>query len=155
MDPNKWGPPLWHFLHIMTFNYPDNPTSLDIQNHQMFLESLKHILPCEKCKNHYKENITNYPPKLQSKLEFIKWMIDLHNEVNKKNNKKIYSYDEAIELIKNNFEKDKVVNNTQSVVKSDNSWIKYLLVAMIAFIIGIFLCLFITKKTSKRKIVRY
>ena len=24
-----WGPPLWHFLHTMSFNYPVNPTKHD------------------------------------------------------------------------------------------------------------------------------
>ena len=23
-----WGPPLWHFLHSMSFNYPNKPTKL-------------------------------------------------------------------------------------------------------------------------------
>ena len=22
-----WGPSLWHFLHIMSFNYPNEPTN--------------------------------------------------------------------------------------------------------------------------------
>ena len=26
MLTSVWGPPLWHFLHTMSFNYPTNPT---------------------------------------------------------------------------------------------------------------------------------
>jgi len=28
-----WGPPLWHFLHTMSFNYPVKPTKDDKQNY--------------------------------------------------------------------------------------------------------------------------
>ena len=29
MITSIWGPPLWHFLHTMSFNYPVNPSSED------------------------------------------------------------------------------------------------------------------------------
>ena len=29
MLTSVWGPPMWHFLHTMSFNYPVNPTAED------------------------------------------------------------------------------------------------------------------------------
>ena len=28
-----WGPPLWHVLHIISFNYPVKPTTKDKDNY--------------------------------------------------------------------------------------------------------------------------
>lgn len=149
MDPNKWGPNMWNFLHTITLNYPANPTTLDIQNHQMFLESLKYILPCEMCRNHFAENISKFPPKLESRMEFIKWMIDLHNEVNKQNNKTVYNYDQAMELIKNNISKAH-----QPITKSSFNYLKYVVVILIIFVIIISVVL-IYKKAHRKKVIRY
>ena len=27
-----WGPSLWHYLHTMSFNYPNQPTKKDKEN---------------------------------------------------------------------------------------------------------------------------
>ena len=27
-----WGPSLWHYLHVISFNYPTNPTNLIKKN---------------------------------------------------------------------------------------------------------------------------
>ena len=36
-----WGPSLWHYLHVMSFNYPIHPTQQDKQNYLQF-----EIWPC-------------------------------------------------------------------------------------------------------------
>lgn len=94
---NIWGPSAWLFLHTITFNYPDNPTNQDKNNYYNFFNNLKYILPCEKCKKHYVENFNKYNLEeiLNSKDNLIKWLIDIHNEVNKDTGKKTWSYDEV------------------------------------------------------------
>ena len=84
---NIWGPPAWTFLHTVTYNYPENPTEDDKHNFYNFFMSIQHILPCEKCKEHYKQNIQKYDLKnsLGSRQELVKWLIDLHNDINKDN----------------------------------------------------------------------
>ena len=44
-------------LHIITFNYPEKPTSFDKQTYRDFFNNLKHVIPCEQCKKHYSKNI--------------------------------------------------------------------------------------------------
>jgi hypothetical protein len=95
MEPNVWGPPGWTFLHTVTFQYPENPTDLDKQKYYTFFNSLKNVLPCPNCREHYHENFENIPIRLESREDLIEWLIDIHNEVNKKNNKRIYTYKEV------------------------------------------------------------
>ena len=45
MLTSVWGPSMWHYLHTMSFNYPDNPTKEDKENYKSFIQSLKNILP--------------------------------------------------------------------------------------------------------------
>ncbi len=88
MDPNIWGPHLWFFLHSMSFAYAknkDHPTEEEKKYMYQFLESLKFVLPCA-CKDNYAKHFDKHPPKLDSRMELFKWLVDLHNKVNKQTN---------------------------------------------------------------------
>ena len=108
---NVWGPSAWTFLHTLTFNYPDNPTNQDKQHYFNFFNSLKHVLPCEKCKKHYKENYINLKNNLNSKDDLVNWLIDIHNEVNKKNGKIIWSYSDVYNKYQNMYNISNTINN--------------------------------------------
>ena len=94
---NVWGPSAWTFLHTITYNYPENPTDEDKRNYLNFFDSLKHVLPCNKCKGHYKENLKKYDlnNSLNSRQDLVKWLIDLHNDVNRDNGKSVWSYSDV------------------------------------------------------------
>ena len=47
MLTSVWGPPMWHFLHTMSFNYPINPTAEDKKNYSEFIYNLRYVLPCK------------------------------------------------------------------------------------------------------------
>ena len=74
---NIWGPPAWTFLHTITFNYPHNPSDQDKQNYFTFFDSLKYVLPCDKCKKHYKDNSRDLKDNLNSRDDLVKWLIDI------------------------------------------------------------------------------
>ena len=38
MDPNIWGPQLWFSLHIITLNYPNNPSDIENITIKIFLK---------------------------------------------------------------------------------------------------------------------
>ena len=109
---NIWGPPAWTFLHTVTFNYPENPTEDDKRNFYNFFDSLQHVLPCEKCKGHYKQNIQKYNLKnnLGSRQELVKWLIDLHNDINKDNGKPVWSYSEVYNKYQNMYKSGSLMN---------------------------------------------
>lgn len=84
MNPEIWGPYMWFILHLISFNYPKNPSPYDKQAYTSFFTSIKDILPCENCKTHYSKNIQLYPigPNLDSKRQLVEWLITIHNQVN-------------------------------------------------------------------------
>lgn len=99
MKPNVWGSSAWIFLHSITLTYPDKP-SVEEKNHiKQFFESLEYVLPCSKCRNHYYENLKKYPLNdtvLECKDNLVRWLIDIHNQVNIMNGKKELTYKEAM-----------------------------------------------------------
>ena len=112
MDTTIWGPPFWFTLHTISLNYPENPTYVERQQHLLFFESLKKILPCSICRNHYKKFLQDQPisPYLDNKKSLKRWILDCHNNVNKLNNKKIWTMKEVdiyYDNIYNNKEKFK------------------------------------------------
>jgi hypothetical protein len=85
-----WGPPAWHFLHTISFNYPVNPTKEDKINYKRFVLGLKDILPCSKCRDNLKKNFKNLPltmDTMKSRETFSRYIYDLHELVNKMLNK--------------------------------------------------------------------
>lgn len=94
-----WGPSMWHSLHTISFNYPVNPTYCEKINYRKFILSLKHVLPCGKCRDNFRNNLKQLPLKMsnmQSRYTFSKYIYDLHEVINKMLNKKsCLSYDDV------------------------------------------------------------
>jgi len=127
MDPNVWGPHGWQFLHSITLAYPDNPTDNDKQNHLQFFDSLKYILPCDKCKNHYAQTLMTYPIEnhLENKESLFRWLVDVHNRVNIDNNKREYSYDEVTEIY------EKMYSKSDKGLFISNQWLYVIFVFLL------------------------
>lgn len=101
IDPKLWGRYFWGTAHYITISYPSNPTQKEKQNVKLFFDLLTDLLPCENCRAHYKNNLMRYPLTdqiLNSRLNLIKWLVNLHNEVNQRTGKKIISVEEAINI---------------------------------------------------------
>lgn len=96
-----WGPSLWHFLHTMSFNYPNEPTKEQKTEYMKFIYQLKHILPCKYCRINLRKNLRVLPLKLshmESRFTFSKYIYDLHEHINKMLNKHSgLSYDDVRE----------------------------------------------------------
>ena len=98
-DPKYLGPGYWASWHIKSI-YADTKSkkgevarnvALDIKN-----------FPCMKCQNHAKEYVRNHPlidaVNSKDKKSMFKWIVDFHNEVNLRLNKKIFTYKEAEDM---------------------------------------------------------
>lgn len=86
-----WGPGLWHFLHTISFNYPNEPSKEHKRHYHDFMKMLEHILPCRYCRENYKKNITDCPltkEVFESRHTFSKYVYDLHEHINKMLGKK-------------------------------------------------------------------
>jgi hypothetical protein len=91
MITSIWGPPLWHSLHTISFNYPIKPTKEQKQDYYNFYNSLKNILPCRFCRDNLKNNLKELPLTLdvmESRKTLSKWVYDLHEHINKMLGKK-------------------------------------------------------------------
>ena len=81
-----WGPSLWHYLHMMSFNYPMKPTEKDKKYYKDFIINLQHVLPCKYCRDNLKNNFKVLPLKqchLKNRLTYSKYVYKLHEVVNK------------------------------------------------------------------------
>ena len=161
ITPNVWGPHGWKFIHYITLGYPENPTQIQKDKFQAFFILLKDVLPCAVCANHYKENLQHYPLTeqiLNSREKFIKWGIDIHNNVNKSNKKPILDYTTAYNMINTDSEckpvkqielfniidkKDNIIDKKNNIIdKKDkesinNNIMVYKLIGLFIFLISI------------------
>jgi hypothetical protein len=96
--PSVWGPFFWHTIHIVALGYPKNPTYTDKKCAKEFYESLAYLLPCNICRQHYKEHLIKNPltPFLDSRTDLIKWTVDIHNGVNKMLEKPEWTLEEVL-----------------------------------------------------------
>jgi len=85
MLTSVWGPPLWHVLHSMSFNYPVNPSKYERQHYRDFILALKWTLPCGKCRTNLVNNLKSLPIEIKhmkSRDTFSRYVYDLHEVVN-------------------------------------------------------------------------
>jgi hypothetical protein len=130
MRADIWGPHAWIFLHSISLEYPDSPTKADKDNMRKFINSLGDVLPCKKCIINFKlHDKTLNDNVLSSKKNLVKWFIDVHNAVNKENNKPELTYDDALKHIL-------VLYNNNN---KNNIMVGYFLVVLIVIIIMSFL----------------
>ena len=103
MRPEVWGPHFWYILHIISFEYPLNPTEYDKRIYHDFYTSLKDVIPCEMCRKHYRTHIHKYPltPHLDTRDTLVKWVIQVHNFVNASIGKPILSIEEVMDIYSN------------------------------------------------------
>lgn len=97
LNPRIWGPALWLVLHSISLAYPEIPSPESRYQHRMFLKNMAGVLPCSRCRGHFKEfinrpespnapNGSHLEAALRTKKGFIDWTLELHNAVNKRNN---------------------------------------------------------------------
>ena len=91
MKSSLWGPSFWHVLHILSFNYPDEPTNDDKKNYYTFYYNLQFILPCQHCRDNLIKNYKILPltaDVFKNSSTLSKYIYKLHELVNKELNKK-------------------------------------------------------------------
>lgn len=104
-NPLVWGSSTWLFMHCISFSYPIRPTLKDKETYARFFQLLSNLLPCPTCSQHMQFYLQSNPIRyhLASRTALSKYVIGLHNHVNRiyKKKKKL-SLKKAKDLIKNN-----------------------------------------------------
>lgn len=99
MDPSVWGPHAWIFLESICLAYPKNPTEEDRINTKNFFIALQYVLPCYGCRINYAKHMSSRPltdKDLSSKESLMRWIINLHNDVNEMKGKPKFTYEQAV-----------------------------------------------------------
>jgi hypothetical protein len=138
INPEYWGPTAWKFLECVVLAYPDNPTENDKENTKKFFLSLKNVLPCEMCREHYKKNLQKIElddKMLSSRNKLLEWLVSIHNEVKKSNGQKQLTIEDVLNYHKGVKVKTNPVNKT----------ITYLL-----FLVIIILLIYVYKNTIQK-----
>eukprot|EP01015_Nassula_variabilis_P032386 TRINITY_DN7542_c0_g2_i4.p1 TRINITY_DN7542_c0_g2~~TRINITY_DN7542_c0_g2_i4.p1 ORF type:complete len:171 (+),score=19.39 TRINITY_DN7542_c0_g2_i4:65-577(+) len=81
----------WTLLHLMTGNYPVEPTIEDQQKMNEFLHLFGYFYPCKECSGHFLEMLKNKPVRASSREELMAYLCELHNEVNIRLNKSVFN----------------------------------------------------------------
>lgn len=97
----SWGPCAWNFLHASSYAYPLYPTQENKSDMFNFLMHFAKVIPCTICsddfvnylREHLKEEVESLAFKNRKNL--VEFIVDAHNYVNKKLNKRIFTYDEV------------------------------------------------------------
>ena len=132
--PDVWGPHGWKFIHYVTLGYPNNPSVENKKNYYSFFETLKNVIPCRICGNHFKEHLKIYPltdQVLSNKMELIKWGINMHNMVNRTNKKIEYTFEEGYLKILNDNKNENCSANIIENFSNDTNKILIIIFSLI------------------------
>lgn len=82
MDPKFWGPGLWKFLHSTAAVAYTEQERLDFEQLTM---SLARVLPCGKCREHFRANLRAIPIQnyMSDNRTLFMWTYLMHDAVNK------------------------------------------------------------------------
>ena len=129
VNPNLWGYHQWMILHLMAYNYPVKPTNDQKLQVTSYITSMASLLPCPGCSLHCTRYIEKHSIISDSKKSLFNYLVDMHNDVNKRLGKRLYDYDEAWKNIETGYiwsVNSNVANRAQDIRKEDHSIIKKL-----------------------------
>jgi len=111
-SPDVFGPPMWFTLHNGASKYPHKPGTLVKERMKYFILGIPVMIPCAKCREDATAYIEKFKDSLDdicsSRLKLFEFFFTFHNVVNKKLNKPIISYEEAIKLYSDDVEVNKL-----------------------------------------------
>jgi hypothetical protein len=98
MKTSIWGPSAWRFLHAVTFAYPEEPTDEHKEAALNLFKSLRILLPCGDCCNHYCREFekNGVEAALGSRKELARWLWEFHNTVNSRLGKPEFEWDRVV-----------------------------------------------------------
>lgn len=94
----SWGPATWTLYHAVSFKYPTDPSDDDRHKAFEFLYGVARMLPCVHCRTHWTEYLeahvaSAYSIHLASRDAFSRFLVDGHNEVNRRLNRPTVPYE--------------------------------------------------------------
>lgn len=108
----EWGPLFWKILHgLAELSGKQIYAVLQDDERRAWVNVLTHLqptLPCDFCRNHYKEWLAEHPPSILLKLNYSEirvwirnYLWSLHNRINEGNDKPIFPESQLEETYRN------------------------------------------------------
>lgn len=98
-DPSIWGPLAWFFLFAGSCSAEDRITRAEARKYWNFIEGLPLMLPCSMCRTHAQEFVDTNKVKrddiCSSRKNLVKFFVDFHNSISKRNGSKKLSLREV------------------------------------------------------------
>ena len=96
---SDWGPSAWNTLHVVAHTYPKIPTSEHRKQTHEFLHLFAIHLPCPSCRDHFMDLLDEEIPTpksehFDSRENMVKFMNDIHNVVNVRLGKRVFTLEE-------------------------------------------------------------
>lgn len=124
VDPKLVWPHQWNALHLMAFSMKSNhfqdakgaPNETRRLEVQKYFDGYGYSMLCIKCRVHYHKYIVEHPLDFE---DLFKWTIDYHNDVNRIQNKPIFTLQQAHDHYANMLviNKDEINDLTQRFAK--------------------------------------
>ena len=95
MSIQEWGPITWYLFHTLAEKIKDEYFEIELPNILNNIRIICNILPCPECKEHalYYLKTANVN-KIKTKDQLKLFLLYFHNEVNARNNKKLFTFEE-------------------------------------------------------------
>ena len=94
----------WALLHSIANTFPENPSETDKIMMQKFLYGLARSYPCKICGGHLIRMLNKKGIKMDNRSEFINYLCNTHNIVNKVLNKTEFDCDKAFDVWNGNYQ---------------------------------------------------
>lgn len=82
----------WNALHKASIDYPETPTPQQRNEMRRYIYQIVDALGCKRCKNHFYHMMNKSPLNLESRSGLMRWIFDLHNEVNAMQHKPTFTW---------------------------------------------------------------
>jgi len=119
-----WGPLGWATLHSMSLLYSDEPSPAEREIIKRFINLFSETISCYTCRTHFQNMLEKYrawkPDFLDTKREFVLFVMRAHNTVNKRIDKPILpSFQDCLNTLKN-------MESYSGFVSLRNTYLNYL-----------------------------
>ncbi len=152
----RWAPLTWYMFHKLAHDFDNNESDEYKKHYLEFFNTMKTIIPCKTCRNHFIENTNIEENKIENNIngeKIFQWTVRLHNLVNSMHKKKVFTVDEAKKLYKAPiinqklyaFINDYMVYNLNKGIEKDNQ-----LINMFTHI-----CYIYPNKTKREKLIKF
>lgn len=130
IDTKYWGKHTWIFLNSIALTYNVN----NKDEYVKFLNQLQYVLPCNKCRDHFKKNLLTLTDNdLKNKESLLNWLMKVRNTIYVEQKRPIITKEDTIKEI---FDNSKDTTNIKN----------YYIVFLIGFVILVILLYIILYK---------